>query len=219
MGRRASRIGPRARFLKWPPTRVPIAELSMILPQAPPTLAAEQAGPEQAPTFQTLYDEYFPFVWRMLWRLGVSPESVADAAQDVFIVVNRRLTDLRGSDVAQSWLYGIVVRVAADYRRAQRRKGPTLPADSEQVADDATPDAHRNIECREAVALLDLLLEQLSPERREVLVLVELEQMSVPQIAELLGANVNTLYTRLRAARQDFEQALFRHRASQRRQP
>ncbi len=46
-----------------------------------------------------------------------------------------------------------------------------------------------------------------------LLVLAQLEEMTVPEIAELLGANVNTIYARLRAARRDFDAAYARHRA------
>ena len=191
----------------------------MILPrsQEPPRAVPPPARP--LPTFRAVYDEYFPFVWRMLWRLGVWPGSVADAAQDVFVVVDRRLADLRAPELAQSFIYGIVVRVAGDYRRVQRRKGLAGAADAEQLPDSAARDAYQQVERKEAVALLDRLLDELDHDRREVLVLVELEELSVPQVAELLGANTNTVYTRLRRARQDFEQALGRHRARERRQP
>ena len=190
----------------------------MILPrlQEPAPLPREVRA---LPTFRALYDEYFPFVWRMLWRLGVWPGSVADAAQDVFVVVNRRLADLHGAEVAQSFIYGVVVRVAGDHRRLQRRKGLFGATDAETLADSSALDAYRQFERKEAVALLDRLLDELDAERREVLVLVELEELSVPQVAKLLGANINTVYTRLRKARHDFEQALSRHRARERRQP
>ncbi len=50
-------------------------------------------------------------------------------------------------------------------------------------------------------------------EKREAFVLVELVEMSMPEVAEALGINLNTAYTRLRAARRQFEEALSRHRA------
>ena len=196
-----------------------MAEAPMILPspqeQPVPLLATAQV----LPSFRALYDAYFPFVWRMLWRLGVWPGSVADAAQDVFVVINRRWADLHGAEVAQSFVYGIVVRVAGSYRRLQRRKGLAGASDAEQLADVRSADGYRQVECKEEVALLDRLLDELEATRREVLVLVELEELSVPEVAALLGANINTVYTRLRRARHDFEQALSRHRARERRQP
>ena len=65
-------------------------------------------------------------------------------------------------------------------------------------------------ERRDAVRILDSLLTKLDSEKREVFVLAEIEQLSSVEIAEVLGANINTIYSRLRAARQEFEQALRR---------
>ena len=174
---------------------------------------------DPAASFVGLYETYFPFVWRTLWRLGVRPASVADAAQDVFVVVHRRLADLHGSEVAQSWLYGIVVRVARDYRRGQARRDVWAELNPELTADSKIVLADRQYEQREAVELLDQLLDELEDAQRELLVLIELEQMSVPEVSELLGINPNTLYTRLRAARKAFDQVHIRHRARERRQP
>ena len=67
----------------------------------------------------------------------------------------------------------------------------------------------------EEIRLFYSLLETLDDDKREVFVLAELEQMSVPEIADTLSLNVNTVYSRLRAARQAFERALSRCRAQQ----
>lgn len=205
--------------MKRDPGQAAMADTPMLLSLAASRKATALEAPVATPDFASLYSEHFSFVWRTLWRLGVAPANVADAAQDVFVVVHRRLGDLRGADVARSWVYGIVVRVARDYRRTARRKGTRPGPDPDEVADASIPGAEEQLEQREAVALLDQLLDSLDDGRREVLVLVELEHMTVPEIAQLLGANVNTIYTRLRAARRDFEQALARHRAGERRIP
>src|SRR5262245_65871367 len=78
--------------------------------------------PEHAPmaepmTFREVYDEHFRFVWRSLRRLGVRESDVADAVQDVFVVVHRRLGDFEGRSKVTTWLYGICYRVAKDRRR------------------------------------------------------------------------------------------------------
>jgi len=172
-----------------------------------------------APSFEALYQEHFAFVWRTLWRLGVWHASVADAAQDVFLVVHRRQGDLHGNSVARSWVYGIVVRVARDHRRSQLRKGLQSGLEPDEVSDPRASNAAQQLEQSEAVTTLNRLLDTLDDEKREALVLVELEQMTVPEIAELLSVNPNTIYTRLRAARQDFARALARHRAKEREQP
>lgn len=190
-----------------------ISPLTADLPSSAPL------GLSVVPSFEALYQAHFAFVWRTLWRLGVWQASVADAAQDVFLVIHRRQADLLGSDVARSWVYGIVVRVARDYRRAQLRKGLPGGPDPDELSDAKATSAIQHLEQREAVTVLNRLLDALDDEKREALVLVELEQMTVPEIAEFLGVNPNTIYTRLRAARQEFARAVARQRAKERKQP
>jgi len=176
------------------------------------------AGPDP-PThelsFEELYEANFSFVWRTLRRLGVRHENAGDAAQDVFLVVGRRLADLHSPAALRSWLYGIVVRVAHEYRRMQAR---SLQQDVEpdHLLDTKARSAHEDVEHAEDVELLDRLLNSLDTEKREVLVLVELEQLSVPEVAKLTGSNLNTIYTRLRAARAAFNEAVARHHARNR---
>jgi RNA polymerase sigma-70 factor, ECF subfamily len=191
----------------------------MISPVAANLPSIAPAGLLSVPSFEALYEAHFAFVWRTLWRLGVWQASVADAAQDVFLVIHRRQADLLGNEVARSWVYGIVVRVARDYRRAQHRKGWPNGPDPDELSDPKEMNAAQRLEQNEAVVLLNRLLDTLDDEKREALVLVELEQMTVPEIADLLGVNPNTIYTRLRAARQEFARAIARHRAKERKEP
>lgn len=169
-------------------------------------------------SFQELYEAHFSFVWRTLRRLGVQPANLSDATQDVFLVVGRRLGDLHSPELGRSWIYGIVVRVAHAHRRSQRR---SLHEDAEfdEMLDPKSRSAHEHAEHAEEVELLDRLLSGLDPDKREVLVLVELEQLSVPEVAQLTGLNLNTVYTRLRAARVAFNEAVVRHRARSRSRP
>ena len=69
----------------------------------------------------------------------------------------------------------------------------------------------------EAVAFLDAQLVALDADKRAVFILGELEGMSCPEIAEAVGANVNTVMSRLKAARAHFEAAVRRHQARDRR--
>lgn len=162
--------------------------------------------------FTSVYEGNFSFVWRTVRRLGVDPAAVDDLVQEVFLVVHRRLRDFEGRSSIKTWLFGIVRRVVHDHRRAKSRKPATPTEDFEGVASEAsTP--HEATEKAEAVRLLHALLAELDDDRREVFVLAELEQMSAPEIAEATATNMNTVYTRLRAARRDFESAVARHRA------
>ncbi|WP_437785586.1 RNA polymerase sigma factor [Sorangium sp. So ce1097] len=184
--------------------------------------AAEAAAcapdPARPPRFEALYDEHFAFVWRSLRRLGVADAAVDDAVQDVFLVVHRRLAEFEGRSSLKTWLFGIVLRVARAHRRAALRRRPSelaaaASADPEAVAGPEADQPDARTEQAEAVRILYDLLDELDEEKREVIVLAELEQMTAPAIAEIAGINVNTVYSRLRAARHDFEQAVLRHRA------
>jgi RNA polymerase sigma-70 factor, ECF subfamily len=174
----------------------------------PITIGSRAAAPE-ALAFDGVYRAHFAFVWRSARRLGVRDAALDDVVQEVFVVVHRRLASFEGRSSLRTWLFGITARVVRDHRRAAKRKETpggidpdTLPAAPSGGAENA-----------EAVQVLHALLDELEDERREVFVMAELEQASVPEIAEALGLNLNTTYSRLRAARQDFEQALARHRA------
>lgn len=183
---------------------------TMAFSLAEPT-PAEQASGGSAPTFEAVYGEYFRGVWRTLRRLGVADAQLDDAAQDVFLVVHHQLPRFKAGSL-RSWLYAIAVRVASDYRRrAGRRQASPL---SESIADER-PCPGRNTEMRESVRLLHQILAQLDEQKRTVFVLSELEQLSAPEIAEALGVNLNTIYSRLRAARLAFEECWARQRRSE----
>ena len=171
-----------------------------------------------APDFDAVYEEHFDFVWRSMGRLGVDPSAVEDAAQDVFVIAHRRLADFEGRSSVKTWLFGIALRVARDHRRAARRtRGhglvPEAEADTAAVADTSTPSPLGSASRAEAVVQLEAILGELDEDRRAVFILAELEQMSGPEIAEAVGANVNTVYTRLRAARRAFNEAVAQHAA------
>jgi RNA polymerase sigma-70 factor (ECF subfamily) len=164
-------------------------------------------------SFELVYNDYFDFVWRSLRRLGVPEASVDDALQDVFVVVHRRLGEFGGRSSLKTWLFGIALRVTSDHRRRVRRKGGHEPLD-EAVADPA-PGPQEKMANAERLSMLDRALDALDDDRRAVFVLAELEQMSAPEIAEALGVKLNTVYSRLRLARQDFALALAARRRTE----
>jgi RNA polymerase sigma-70 factor (ECF subfamily) len=168
----------------------------------------------EVPSFAEVYSAHVDFVWRSARRLGISEAHVEDVVQDVFVTVHRRLPDFEGRSAIKTWLFGIALRVVRDYRRRDRRK-PSDPLPERELADvgGRTPEHHAVKAQR--VRVLHILLGRLTEEQREVFVLSELEQMTAPEIAAALGLNVNTVYSRVRAARQAFERALQRHRAQQ----
>lgn len=180
---------------------------------APPL--AETMPRQSAGDFASVYREHFAFVFRSVRRLGVPELMVDDAVQEVFVVVHRRLGHFAGRSSLRTWLFGIVLRVARDYRRAAARRGgrqAPLGALAAHVPA-STPSPLEAAERGEASRLLHRFLDELDDDKRAAFVMVEIEQMTVPEAAEALGANVDTVYSRLRVARQKFEQAVLRHHA------
>lgn len=186
--------------------------------------SAEVNGSPSEPTqsrvqvsFAAIYNDYFEFVWRNLRRLGVAEEGLRDAAQDVFIVVHRRLSEFDGSGRIQPWLYSILRRVASDHRRLARRKGWSNHEQPESIVDPHEPGPEARAVRGEARRLLLRLLGELDEDRRELVILVELEGLNVPEAAHAMNCNLNTAYARLRSARQLMQGGFARYRAEERR--
>ena len=189
-----------------------VAHVEQRLQERPP-----ERRPAARPDFDDVYDQCFAFAWRNLRRLGVHEPQLSDAAQDVFLVVHRRLPDFSADASAgtsgeqsaplRSWVYSIVVRVARQYRRGLRRKPTEGIDDVGSVPDDSGMEPERSAQQSEALRQLLGLLDVLDESKREAFVLAELEGLTAPEIAEVLGVNVNTIYARIRAARRALEAA------------
>ena len=169
-------------------------------------------GPTTPPSFEETYEQYFDFVWRSLRRLGIPPASLDDATQDVFLVVHRRLREFEGRSSLKTWLFGIAWNVAQKSIRSSKRPAP--PSSVDEATDVDTPQDH--VAKREAVRLLHAVLDRLQFEQRAVFVMAEFEELTAPEIAELTGVPVNTVYSRLRAAHRNFDVWLQRLRATSR---
>jgi RNA polymerase sigma-70 factor (ECF subfamily) len=163
--------------------------------------------------FGRMYAAYGPVVQRALRQLGVDPGQIDDAAQDVFVVLHRRLRDYDAGRSLTNWLWGIAKGVASTYRRSARRRQrlhealPLTPSSEPRTLDDHV--AHR-----QATRVLQDFLASLDADKCAVFVLAEVEGCTGPEIAERLSVNLNTVYARLRAARRHFDDAVQRHRPS-----
>jgi RNA polymerase sigma-70 factor (ECF subfamily) len=161
--------------------------------------------------FRALYDDHLDFVWRNLRRLGVPDSDAEDRAQEVFVVAHRRFYEFedRGRG-PRAWLFQIVLRVASDARR-HRRRHPEFPDGGDAVERvSVEPPQAGAMDRRDTLARLDAALSVLDLDRRAVLVLHEIEEMTAPEIAQVLGVPLNTVYSRLRVAREKLEAALAR---------
>src|SRR5687768_5909692 len=151
------------------------------------------------PTLREVFDEHAAYVWRALRHLGAPEGEVDDLVQEVFVVVHRRLPSFEGRSSLRTWLYGICLRVASDYRRRARVRYERSAADpARDLSESASlaPD-----ERTQARAQLRDLLAALDDDKREVLVLYEIEGLPMTEVAEILGCPLQTAYSRLHAAR------------------
>jgi RNA polymerase sigma-70 factor (ECF subfamily) len=158
--------------------------------------------------FASVYEEYFDFVWRTLRRYGVSPAAIDDAVQDAFLVVHTRLWSFEGRSSLRTWIFGIARRVARDHRPS---RGELANADVLNALPDVESSSPlATLEMVEGARLLEKLLGGLAPDKREAFTLVKLEQMTIAEASEALGVNANTIYSRVRSAARELEQALAR---------
>jgi len=153
--------------------------------------------------FERVYADTFDFVYRNARRLGVPENAADDVTQEVFLVVHRRLADYDERASVRSWVYGILANAVRDYRRSFRRKqAPLVSHDGDEVfAAHGAHNPERDAEQQREMRFLLGLLQELSESERELIVLADLEQLSVPEICACIGGNPNTVYSRLRAAR------------------
>jgi RNA polymerase sigma-70 factor, ECF subfamily len=172
--------------------------------------------PTALPSFRSIYDDYFDFVWTCTRRLGVPVDAVDDVVQQVFVIVHARLWTLSRPASLRSWLYGVVRRTVSTYHRARRVRAARESA--YPFDDHMSPMKPSPLELAvvsDEIRLLWRLLGTLDPPKREVFVLAELEEMTVPEIAEAIGLPLNTAYSRLRVARHEFNETFARHAAQQ----
>ncbi len=159
-----------------------------------------------------LVESYFDFVWRSLRRLGVDDADADDGAQQVFLVASRKLSHIEPG-AERSFLFGTAMRVASDARRSKRRRREVPEDDAPNERSDPGPTPEETLDRRRARALLDDVLEALPMDLRAVFVLYELEEMTVPEIASMLGLAGGTAASRLRRAREEFERIVAREKA------
>jgi RNA polymerase sigma-70 factor (ECF subfamily) len=171
-------------------------------------LAERPPPPTPEHDVRRIFEAHGDFVWRALARSGVRDADLRDATQEVFIVVARKLVERDETSSLTTWLYGIAVRVAANYRRKAHRRHEELTDELPEAPPSSTrrrEDPERAFANEEARLRLARILDELPIDQRMVFVMFELDEMTCPAIAESLGIPLGTVYTRLRAARAGFE--------------
>ena len=167
--------------------------------------------------FRTIFDTYGLFVLRTLRKLGVPTADLNDLCQEIFVVVHRRLPDYDGRASLRTWIYAICARTASAHRRSMRARREEACENPEPYVtvtreDAATQD--RDLDARRAVAEVEALLSALDDEKRQIVVLHEIEGLSMSKIAYAVGCPLQTAYSRLHAARKAMRTSLERRQLS-----
>jgi RNA polymerase sigma-70 factor (ECF subfamily) len=164
---------------------------------------------DRAPSFEAVYTECFHDVSRWARAMGGNEADLDDLAQDVFLIVRRKLPRFDGHNL-RGWLYRITQRTVRDHRRAawfRSLLGPRASRDPERAllgVVEPGPGPAERLEQREAERTLSIALSRMRDKHRAVFVLFEIEGYSGDEIAALEGVRVNTIWTRLHHARKDF---------------
>lgn len=154
--------------------------------------------------WKALHDAHFSFVWRVAHRLGTPPDELEDVCQETFLVVFQKIDQFHHGQFS-TWLYRITANIVSGRhrRRRVRRALEALLGSGPEPSRERT--AQQLIEARESELQVAQVLEALSPKKREVFALFELEGLSGEEIARMVGCGVATVWTRLHHARKDFE--------------
>lgn len=182
-------------------------DLLDVITPAPAPGAPAALDDAAARALSEVYEAQVDYVWRSLRRLGVPDREREDLCHDVFVAFQRTRARFDGERPIRPWLFGICYRVVSDWRRRASTRREVLEDEPRERSSDA-PVGEEVVEAEERRRLVEVGLKALDLDKRAVLVMHDVDGCSMPEIAEVLGAPLNTLYSRLRIARQRFADAV-----------
>ena len=171
-------------------------------------LIARAASGDRA-AFRVLYERHRSDVARLVFRMLGRRSDLEDVIQEVFVQVHKSLKDFRGQAKFSTWLHRVTVNVVLMHRRAARSRpvfADEPPTEVTEPGDTVMPD--EDAERRERMRAFERLLGRLADKKRIVFVLHELEGLPPSEIAQIVGAPVLTVRTRLFYARRELEEML-----------
>ena len=170
----------------WPPPRGAVDEPETGILTAPPA-------------FPEIFQQHAQFLWRALMNLGVQRHDAQDLCQEVMLIAHRRLPTFQGRSV-RAWLYGICVRKASEHRRSARVRHE-VPSDGlDELGHEETQ--HELLEQRHRLQRTLVALDALDEGKRAAFVLYEVEELTLAEVAEALEVPLQTVYSRIKAARE-----------------
>jgi RNA polymerase sigma-70 factor (ECF subfamily) len=158
-------------------------------------------------TLEEVYRDHFDFVYRQAARLGGPGVDAEDAAQEVFLIVGRKLHTFDSTSLVTTWLYGITLNVVRSLRRRSRiRRLFELGQEREKV--EAPVRSIDRAEVADAHRIAYEILDKIAPKKREAFILAEFEDLSCEEIAVITETKTETVWSRLHYARKEFAERL-----------
>jgi RNA polymerase sigma-70 factor, ECF subfamily len=150
------------------------------------------------------YQREFDYLMRSLRRLGVDPDDLEDVAHEVFLVLRRNWHEYDPTRALKPYLFGIAFRVASSHRRKHWREVPFANVEKQ----DNAPCPDEALAANQARALVLAALERIPLKARVVLIMHDIDEVSVHDVAATLSIPLFTAYSRLRKARHDLKTAV-----------
>ena len=171
------------------------------------TMVSDDAT-EHSSTWRSIYEKNWPWVYRLVRRLGGQDVDAEDVTQDVFVAVYRKLPEFEGRSKLETWIYRICCNIVSEHRRrAWRRRRLSAALHVSNLWRPHRP-AERQVMARRELEIARDLLSRLDERKRQVFVLRELEELSGAEVAEILDIPEATVRTRLFHARKEFLELL-----------
>jgi RNA polymerase sigma-70 factor (ECF subfamily) len=152
------------------------------------------------------FQQELDYVFRTLRRLGVQPSEVEDLSQEVFLALRGAWEAYDRERPLRPYLFGIAFRVASAHQRKRRRE---VSFGVVEVGD-MGPGPDDTLQAKQARKLLLAALERVPLPRRAVLVMHDIDDIPVGEVAVALDLPLFTVYSRLRKARRELESAVRR---------
>jgi RNA polymerase sigma-70 factor (ECF subfamily) len=154
------------------------------------------------PSFDDVYRDQFAYVWNSLRRLGTEPADLADVTHDVFVNVRKQLPTFDWNRLLKPWLFAMAVRVAFD-----RVTRPAIRPTEMGAAFDGDAAKRNTSDEDKTRERLIRALRSVDRDRRAVVILHDIDEVSVEDVAHALGVPVKTVETRLRIGREELAKA------------
>jgi RNA polymerase sigma-70 factor (ECF subfamily) len=154
-----------------------------------------------------LFDVHGAFLLRVLVRIVGDRTQAEDVLQEVFLLAHRRRHELDPNGNVVGWLYRSALNVVRHHRRTLARRARLHAAVAREPRGDDGRGPERPGTMRDTAQNVRACLTALPISQREVFVLFELEELDGERIAELVGAPVATVWTRLHRGRDKFRRA------------